>query len=128
MKFSFLPIWLLSAATFSTLMTTVPIRPATAQCVMNDSNIQVNISGSRQPTKRTNNVSQGSTGGCVGNTINTTNVQSSTGGTDPVTQNRSSNQQLNGSNNSPIGINMAPAKFKQNVQVDVYNPADRLKR
>jgi hypothetical protein len=130
MKSSFLPIWLLSAATLlSALMTTLlPIRPATAQCVMNDTNIQVTISGSRQPTKRTNNVSQGSTGGCVGNTINTTNVQSNVGGTDPVTQNRQSNQQINGSNNSPTGINMAPVKFKQNVQVDVFNPADRLKR
>jgi hypothetical protein len=101
---------------------------AQAQCIMNDTNLQVSISGSKQPTNRTNNVRQGSTGNCVGNTVNTTNVQTNVGGTDRATQNRQSNQQLNGSNSNPTGVNLAPAKFRQNVQVDVYNPADRLKR
>ncbi len=100
---------------------------AQAQCVMNDTNLQVSISGSKQPTNRTNNVRQGSTGNCVGNTVNTTNVQTNVGGTDRATQNRQSNQQLNGGNSNPTGVNLAPAKFRQNVQIDVYNPADRLR-
>jgi hypothetical protein len=95
---------------------------------MNDTNIQMNISGSRTPTERTNNVAQNSTGGCVGNTVNTTNVQSNVGGTAAVRQNRQSSQTINGTNDSPTGINMAPLKFKQSVQVDVYNAADNIQR
>jgi hypothetical protein len=93
---------------------------------MTDTNIQLSMNGSRKPTDRTNDVSQGSTGGCVGNTVNTTNVQTNIGGTERATQRRQSSQQINGSNNSPTGINMNPVKIKTNVQVDVDNPADRL--
>jgi hypothetical protein len=127
MKSAFFPANLLAMATFSAVAT-FPIHSASAQCVMNDTNIQMTIGGSRQPTDRTNNVSQGSTGGCVGNTVNTTNVQSTVGGTDRATQRRQSTQQINGTNDSATGINMPPVKLHQNVQVDVDNPADRLPR
>jgi hypothetical protein len=127
MKSSLLPVFLLSVGTLSAVVT-LSTRHVSAQCVMNDTNIQVTISGSRQPTERTNNVRQNSTGGCVGNTVNSTNVQTNLGGTERATQRRQSSQQITGSNDSPTGINMAPVKLKQNVQVDVYNPADRLKR
>lgn len=127
MKSSLVSASLLALATMSALVA-LPVRQASAQCVMNDTNIQMNISGSRTPTERTNNVEQNSTGGCVGNTINTTNVQSNVGGTASVRQNRQSSQTINGSNDSPTGINMSPLKFKQSVQVDVYNAADTIKR
>jgi hypothetical protein len=126
MKSSFLSAGLLSLATFSAVVT-LSAPHASAQCVMNDTNIQMSINGSKKPTDRTNNVSQGSTGGCVGNTANSVNVQTNTGGTERATQRRNSNQQINGSDNSPTGINMPPVKLHQNVQVDVDNPADRLK-
>lgn len=125
MKSSFFSFGLLSLATLSTLVS-LPVPHASAQCVMNDTNIQVSISGARKPSERTNNVRQASTGGCVGNTVNTTNVQVNTGGTERAVQRRSSSQQVNGSNDSPTGINLPPVKLKQNVQIDVDNPADRL--
>ena len=95
---------------------------------MNDINFQSSIGGSRQPANQSNSVTQGSTGGCVGNTINTTNVQSQTGGTDRVDRRRQSSQQMNGSNNSPTGIDLDPVKIRTNVQIKVDNPADRLRR
>jgi hypothetical protein len=127
MKSSFLSVSLLAFTTFSALVT-LPVRQASAQCVMNDTNLQVTIGGSGKPTDRTNNVSQGSTGGCVGNTVNTVNVQTSLGGTERATQRRQSTQQINGSNDSQIGTNMSPVKLHQNVQIDVDNAADRLPR
>jgi hypothetical protein len=127
MKYSFLSLGFLSIATCSTLLG-LPTPQASAQCVMNDTNIQVSINGSRKPSDRTNNVSQNSNGGCVGNTVNTTNVQLQTGGTQRATQRRESNQQINGSNNSPIGVNLPPVKTHQNIQIDVDNPADRFNK
>jgi hypothetical protein len=122
----YLSVGLLAVATLSAAVG-LTVSPAGAQCVMNDTNLQVSINGSKKPTDRTNNVSQNSSGGCVGNTVNTTNVQVNTGGTDRATQRRQSNQQISGNNSSPTGINLPPVKTQQNVQIDVYNPADRLK-
>ena len=127
MKSSPCAIGLLALATLSTFVS-LPVPHASAQCVMNDTNIQVSISGARKPSERTNNVRQASTGGCVGNTVNTTNVQVNTGGTERAVQRRTSNQQVNGSDDSPTGINMPPVKLHQNVQIDVDNPADRLRK
>ncbi len=122
-----LSVGLLTLASLSTFAA-LPVPHASAQCVMNDTNLQVSINGSHKPTDRTNNVSQDSNGGCVGNTINTTNVQVQTGGTQRATQHRESRQQINGSNNSPIGVNLPPVKTHQNVQVTVDNPADRFNK
>jgi hypothetical protein len=127
MKSSHFSVALLSLATLSALVT-LPVRQASAQCVMNDTNFQVSISGSRKPTDRSNDVSQASSGGCVGNTVNSTNVQVNTGGTSRASQHRQSNQVINGSNNSPTGINLPPVKTRQNVQIDVYNAADKLNK
>jgi hypothetical protein len=127
MKFFSLSLGLLSMATLSTL-TSLPISRVNAQCIMNDTNIQMTISGSRRPTDRTNNVTQGSTGNCSGNVINSTNVQTNIGGTNPATQNRQSNQQINGGGGNPSGVNVPPVKLHQNVQIDVYNAADRLRK
>jgi hypothetical protein len=127
MKFSSLSVSLLALATLSALVA-LPTPHASAQCVQSDINFQSSINGSGKPSDRTNDVRQGSNGGCVGNTINTTNVQSQTGGTERATQRRQSTQQINGSNDSPTGINMDPVKIKTNVQIDTDNPADRLRR
>ncbi len=127
MKPSYLSIGLLAIASLSTFAA-LPTPQASAQCVMNDTNLQVAINGSGKPSDRTNNVTQGSNGGCVGNTANTTNVQVQTGGTQRATQRRESRQQINGSNDSPTGINLPPVQTRQNVQIDVDNPADRFNK
>ena len=125
MKSSLLSAGLLALATLSAVAA-LPVHQVSAQCVMNDTNIQVSISGARKPSERTNNVRQAATGNCVGNTVNTTNVQVNTGGTERAVQRRTSNQQVNGGNSNPTGINMPPVILNQNVQIDVDNPADRL--
>jgi hypothetical protein len=127
MKASSYSTSLFSLATLAALVA-FPVLQASAQCVASDINFQSSINGSGKPTDRTNNVNQGSTGGCVGNTVNTTNVQSQTGGTDRATQRRQSTQQINGSSHSPAGSGQEPVKIKTNVQVNVDNPADRLRR
>lgn len=118
---------LMVLATLSTIVSG-NITSASAQCVMNNTNIQVAVNGSKQPTDRSNRVSQNSTGSCVGNAVNSTNVQSTTGGTDRASQQRQSTQQVNGGTSSSTGVNVPPVKLQQNVQIDVYNPADRLNR
>jgi Tfp pilus assembly protein PilV len=127
MKPSFLTIGLLSIATLSTLAA-FPTPQASAQCVMNDTNIQLSMNGSGKATDRTNDVSQNSNGGCVGNTVNNTNVQVQTGGTARATQRRVSNQQINGGNSNPTGVNGPTVKTRQNIQIDVDNPADRFNK
>ncbi len=124
MKLSYLSIGLISIASLSTV-TVLPISHASAQCVINDTGIQVTINGSRKPTERHNNINQNSNGGCVGNTVNTTGVQVQTGGNKPVRQDRTVNTTVNGGNNSPTGVNLPPVKTRTGVRVDVYNPVDR---
>jgi Tfp pilus assembly protein PilV len=126
MKSSHLSVGLLSLATLSALIS-FPVPHASAQCVMNDMNIQMSINGSRKASDRTNNVTQGSTGACVGNSVSTTNVQVSTGGTERAVQHRQSTQQVNGGSSSSTGVTLEPVKTRQNIQIDVDNPADRLK-
>lgn len=126
MKSSYFSVALLSLATLSAL-SALPVPQASAQCVMSDTNVQLSIDGSGRRSNQSNDVRQGSSGGCVGNVTNTTGVQVNTGGTEQVTQRRQSTQQINGSNDSPTGINMEPTKIKTNVQIHVDNPADRLK-
>jgi hypothetical protein len=109
MNSSFFSLGLLSLTTLAALVS-LPVSHASAQCIMNDMNIQMTISGSRQPTKRTNNVTQGSSGNCSGNVVNSTNVQT------------------NGGGGNPSGVNVPPVKLRQNVQIDVYNAADKLRR
>jgi hypothetical protein len=127
MNSSFFSLGLLSLTTLAALVS-LPVSHASAQCIMNDMNIQMTISGSRQPTKRTNNVTQGSSGNCSGNVVNSTNVQTNVGGTERATQERNSNQQINGGGGNPSGVNVPPVKLRQNVQIDVYNAADKLRR
>ncbi len=124
MKFTYLSLGIITIGTLS-IFGSLPVNQASAQCVMNDTSIQVSINSSRIPTERRNNVSQNSNGGCVGNTVNTTGVQVQTGGNKPVSQSRNVNQTINGSNSSPIGVNSSPVKTRTNVGIDVYTPANR---
>jgi len=125
MKSSYLLSLGLISATLSVLAA-LPVPQASAQCVENDINFQSSINGSGKKADQSNDVSQGSKGGCVGNTINSTNVDSQTGGTERATQRRKSSQEINGGNNSPSGVNLDPVKVKTNVQTNVDNPADRF--
>jgi hypothetical protein len=126
MKSSYLSVSLLSLITLSAAIA-LPVPQASAQCVMNDTSIQMSMHGSKKPGKQSNEVTQGSTGPCVGNTVNTTNVQNDHGSHRAVDQSRTSNQQVNGTKNSPSGINLKPIKTHQDIKIDITNPADRLK-
>lgn len=98
---------------------------ATAQCVQADVGIQYNISGSKEPTERINDVDMQSTGDCRGNTSVTTGVQGNVGGNGRVRQERRVRHRFEGSRNS--GDNgSSTVQIKVNPQIDVYNPADNL--
>jgi hypothetical protein len=98
---------------------------AIAQCVQADVSVQYNISGSRQPTNRTNDVDMQSDPGCVGNTSVTTGIQGNVGGNGPVEQHRQVRHRQTGGN--PYGLPGNTVQIKSNVGVDVYNPADNIK-
>ena len=130
MKSSHLSVGLFSIATLASIaaLFTLSINPVSAQCVMADTNVQIGMNGSRQRADRTNDVSQESSGACSGNAVSSTNTQVQTGGTDRAHQHRSSSQEIRGGDSSPTGTNMEPVKVRTNVQIDVYNAADRLRR
>lgn len=99
---------------------------ATAQCVQADVGIQYNISGSKEPTERTNDVDMQSSGDCRGNASVTTGVQGNEGGTGSVRQERRVRHRFEGSDdgNETGG---STVQIRTNPQIDVYNPADNLK-
>ncbi len=119
-------IWsYLSLLSCSSLLIVAPslTTSATAQCVQADIGIQYNISGSKQPTRRTNDVDMQSTGDCRGNTSVTTGVQGNVGGNGRVRQERRVRHRFEGrGNNNDNGT----VQIKVNPQIDVYNPADNL--
>jgi hypothetical protein len=99
---------------------------ATAQCVQADVSVQYNVSGSKQPTDRSNDVEMESQPGCRGNTSVTTGVQGNVGGNGPVQQNRTvRHRQENGGNSS--GNGGSTVQIRSNPAIDVYNPADNLR-
>lgn len=95
--------------------------PAHAQCVQADVSVQYNISGSRQPTDRENDVVMESDRGCTGNTSVTTGVQGNVGGDRPVVQRRRVRQRQEGGSGSGSTV-----QIESNVGIDVYNPADNF--
>lgn len=105
------------------------ISPATAQCIQADISVQYNISGSKEPTERTNDVEMTSDGACQGNATVTTGVQGNVGGNGRVRQSRTVRHRIENrdrreqerrySGGSTIQIQSNPA-------IDVYNPADNL--
>ncbi len=101
-------------------------KSANAQCVQADVSLQYNISGSREPTERSNNVVMESEPGCTGNTSITTGVQGNIGGTNRVEQHRQVRHVQKGSRGNPTGVNGSTVQIRSNVGVDVYNPAARF--
>lgn len=121
-------IWsYLSLLSCSGLLIVVPslTTSAIAHCVQADIGIQYNISGSKKPTRRTNDVDMQSSGDCRGNASVTTGVQGNVGGNGRVRQDRRVRHRFEGSRNS--GNNRgSTVQIKVNPQIDVYNPADNL--
>jgi hypothetical protein len=116
---------LLSFSSFLILGSSVK-NSATAQCVQADVGIQYNISGSEEPTERSNDVDMQSNGSCRGNASVTTGVQGNVGGTAPVRQERTVRHRFEGSDNDTESGG-STVQIRSNPQIDVYNPADKLK-
>ena len=117
----------LSLLSFSSLLMVASsvTNSAIAQCLQADVGVQYNISGSEEPTERTNDVDLQSNGDCKGNASVTTGVQGNQGGTGSVRQDRTVRHRFEGSDNDtePGG---STVQIKTNPQIDVYNPADNL--
>lgn len=99
---------------------------ASAQCVVADVAIQAAIHGGDQPAEQVNDVAIDAAGPCVGNTSVSTSRQVQVGGTGEVRQYRQSRHQIRGSDRAGRGGPTVAVPVE--VQVDVYNPADRLRR
>lgn len=100
---------------------------ASAQCVAADVSIQAAIHGGNQPAEQVNDVAIDADGPCVGNRSVSTSRQIQVGGTGEVRQVRQSSHQIRGSNRA--GSTAGPTvAVPVEVQVDVYNPAERLRR
>ena len=127
MKFPGLILSLFSVSSFLALSSLLP-KVATAQCVQADVSVQYNISGSKQPTKRSNDVIMESDPTCTGNASVTTGVQGNIGGDGPVEQHRQVYQRQTGSNGNGTGINGPTVQIRTNAPIDVYNAADKFMR
>ena len=111
------------------LLPLVALAPsASAQCVVADVAIQAAITGSEEPAEQTNDVDIESDGSCVGNTSVSTNRQIQVGETEPVRQERQSRHRLQGDPSEAEGSGGPTVTVPVEVQVDVYNPAERLRR
>ena len=114
-----------SLLAFSSCLTLAPAStPSASACVMTDVAPQVTISGSRQPTERSNNVNMQSEGPCEGNSITTTGVQVQEGGTKPAVQRREVNHVINGGSDNGTGVSGPTVRVRVNPTADVFNPAD----
>lgn len=113
---------LLSFSSFLMVVSSVT-NSATAHCVQADVGIQYNISGSKKPTERMNDVDMQSNGGCRGNASVTTGVQGNVGGNNPVRQDRKVRHRFEGGDTGDGG---STVQIRANPQIDVYNPADNL--
>lgn len=96
-----------------------------AQCVQADVGIQYSISGSRQPTERSNEVEMESKGSCRGNASVTVGVQGHEGGTGSVRQQRRVRHRFEGQERER-GVGGSTVQIKVNPQIDVYNSAEQL--
>ena len=79
----FISCWL-GLSAFFYLLNSDRLPGAMAQCVQADVSVQYNISGSREPTERDNDVDLQSEADCRGNASVTTGVQGNIGGNDRV--------------------------------------------
>jgi hypothetical protein len=118
----------LSLLTVSSLaaIATFETAPASAQCVQADVSVQYNISGSKKPTDRSNDVAMESDPNCRGNASVTTGVQGNVGGDGPVRQHRTvRHDQRNGNNDSSDDNDNSTVQIRSNPGIDVYNPAEK---
>ncbi|NES23072.1 MAG: hypothetical protein F6K41_30175 [Symploca sp. SIO3E6] len=125
MKFTWLSLGLLSCSSFLTI-TSGLTHSASAQCLQADAAISYNISGSRQPTERINNVLMESQGHCTGNTSITTSVMGNQGGNSSLAQQRKVIHLMRGGTGNETGINVPTVPVQAGVGIDVYNPADNF--
>jgi len=96
-------------------------KEASAQCVQADVGVQYNISGSKEPTERSNDVEMESDSSCRGNASVTTGVQGNVGGDGSVQQHRTVRHQQRGGS----GGNGSTVQIRSNPTIDVYNPAEK---
>ncbi|NET37313.1 MAG: hypothetical protein F6K19_35700 [Cyanothece sp. SIO1E1] len=116
--FSLAPLWVL-ASNFNHV--------ASAQCVVSDVAVQVAVHGSRRPARQSNDVDIKSDGPCSGNTSTSHSTQVQVGGTGEVRQERRSRHRLSGGQNNRTGVNGPTVAIPVEVQVNVDNPADRIR-
>ena len=101
-----------------------------AQCIQADISVQYNISGSKEPTERTNDVDFQSHGACRGNASITTGVQGNEGGHGKVRQTRvvrhrfKPQSSISEANNGIL--DSSTVQIQSNPAIDVYNAADNL--
>ncbi len=120
-KFQYVGLGLLCAGALATLA------PASATCVVADVAIQAAIHGG-PPANQVNDVAIDADGACRGNTSVSTSRQVQVGGTGEVRQTRQSRHQIRGAESGgAVGAGPTVA-IPVEVQVDVYNPTDRLRR
>ncbi|NJM87646.1 MAG: hypothetical protein HC847_11085 [Hydrococcus sp. RU_2_2] len=125
MPFKALTLGFLAASSFLTVGSFVS-DSAVAQCVQADVSVQYNISGSKEPTDRSNDVAMDSDPSCQGNASVTRGVQGNIGGDGPVRQHRTVRHRQQSSNNSDSeGNGGSTVQIRSNPGIDVYNPAER---
>jgi hypothetical protein len=100
--------------------------PAVAQCVQADVSVQYNISGSKEPSDRTNDVDFQTTGACRGNASVTTGVQGNVGGNGKVRQTRIVRHRVDNETGSSSYSDDSTVEIQSNPAIDVYNAADSL--
>jgi hypothetical protein len=128
MKFTKFTKLTLGFLSFTSVLAVVPfgVTSAMAQCLQADVSVQYNISGSQQPTKRSNDVVMESEGRCTGNASVTRGVQGNVGGNGQVEQYRQVRHRQTGGGNNATGIDGSTVQMRSNVGIDVYNPADNF--
>jgi hypothetical protein len=125
MPFKALTFGFLAASSFLTVGSFVS-DSAVAQCVQADVSVQYNISGSKEPTDRSNDVAMDSDPSCRGNASVTRGVQGNIGGDGPVRQHRTvRHRQQSSSNSDSEGNGGSTVQIRSNPGIDVYNPAER---
>lgn len=99
---------------------------AIAQCVQADVAIQYNISGSKEPTERSNDVEFQTHDNCRGNVSVTTSVQGNEGGNGRVRQTRTVRHRFSSSESNSDRSGDSTIQIQSNPTIDVYNAADNL--
>ncbi len=103
-------------------------RPVAAQCVIADVAVQTAITGSQKPAKQSNQVTMERRGSCSGNSSVSVGQQVQVGGTGQVVQQRQSHHRIEGTSRNEAGVQGPTVAIPVQVQVDVYNAADRLQQ